>query len=260
VRISPLLLAGLLLVSGCSEDKKAKEPEGERALREARGRLAVLAQATANGVYDATYRFVQKPSNHTGVIRIRQQPPQYRIDITARDSASFFSLTTGTVSCSQKVQKKKKAKTCFLVAKPGEAVPALFDPGVQRLFRDAVQDLASNPTDYTVTTTTPPSAPPTTSATPSGTPAPSRSAAPLPTGECFLVTRATEAPATQGFEDGTYCFAESGLATSIAVSSGTLTLTEVGGTPHPDAFKPTGIAKVQKLPELTSPKPTPSKK
>ena len=242
-----LAAAALLLVTGCTEE--AKKPAEDTALREARARLSVLAQATANGEYDATYWFVQKPSNASGLIRIRQQPPQYRIDITSKDSASFFSLTSGTVSCSQKVKGAKKNKTCFLVAKPGEPVPTLFDPGVQRLFRDAVQDLASKPNDYTVTTA--PAPPP-----PSPAPSPSPTAS-APGGECFLVTRAGEA--TEGFEDGTYCFAENGVATAIAVASGTLTLTALGDPPHPDAFKPTTIAKVQKLPELTA-SPTPSKK
>jgi hypothetical protein len=251
VRTSRLAVVVLLLLTACNDKKKAPDPDAP--LRAAQARLAVLAQATANSVYDATYRFVQKPRNATGIIRIRQQPPRYRIDITATDSASFFALPTGTVSCSQKVKNKKTTKTCFLVAKPGEPVPALFDPGVQRLFRDAVEDLAAHPTDYTVSTVTP-------SRTPSAvTPSASASAGPLPAGECFLVTRAADTLAAEGFEDGTYCFAESGVATSIAVASGTLTLTALGGAPHPDAFKPTGISKVQKLPELT-PTPTPSKK
>ncbi len=240
-RLLPLALVPLLLA--CTHPKKA-DPDAEG--RRLRGRLAVLAQATANNVYDATYTFVQRPSNAHGIIRIRQAPPQYRIDVVAKDTASYFALTTGVVSCSQKGAKK----TCFLVARPGEEVPPLFDPGVQRLFRDAVSDLAANPNDYQVTAAPPPTP------DPSATPAPPGD---LPVGECFAVTRSPDAPpASQngGFEDGTYCFAEQGLATSITVASGTLTLTRTGPPPTAATFRPT--APVRRLPDLT-PTPTPSR-
>lgn len=256
MRTRPLLLALLLVaLPACTEEKKPA-PDPDAPLREARARLAVLAHATANGAYDAQYRFLQLPSNTTGVIRIRQSPPQYRIDIVSKDGASFFALKSGIVSCSSKASKK----TCFLVARPGEEVPALFDPGVQRLFRDAVEDLAANPNDYVVRrvegipTATPTSVSPTPTA--SGSP----SLLPIPRGECFEVTRTVTTPDPRqpsGFENGTYCFAEQGVATSINVKSGTMTLVKLLGPPPAAAFKPP--AKVQKLPDL-KPTPTPSKK
>jgi hypothetical protein len=250
-------LTALLALAACTSDKK---PDPNAAVARNRARLAVLAQATADNSYDASYTFVQSPSNASGLIRIRQTPPQYRIDVISKTSgASFFSLTTGTVSCSQKSFKK----TCFLVARPGEEIPALFDPGVQRLFRDAVEDLAANPDDYLVNLTTPPSmtATPSATATPTVTPSPSGAALlPIPAGECFAVTRASGAPPASekgGFEDGTYCFSDLGVATAIAVASGTLTLTRLAADPPPKAaFKPG--AKVVKLPDLT-PTPTPKK-
>lgn len=273
-----LLAAAVLwapLAAACKKDHPKPTPttaDPDEAARAARGRLAVLAQATANGAYDATYTFVQQQTRTTGQIRIRQRPPQYRIDVVTKDTASFFALTSGVVSCAQ----RKAKKTCFLVAKPGEEVPPLFDPGVQHLFRDAVTDLAAHPTDYDVTV--PPldqaTAPPTTTAppptagltlTPSATPTTGRPSVtpdppPVPAGECFLVHRlVTPSPgqAQGGFEDGTYCFAEDGVATRVEVASGTLTLVRVGPDPDAAAFKP--YAKVEKLPELT-PAPTPSKK
>jgi hypothetical protein len=243
VRPVRILAVLLLFATACKHETKPPDPNAE--LNAARARLAVLAEATANATYDATYRFVQQSSSASGNIRIRQAPPQYRIDITTKDTASFFSLKTGTVSCSL----KKKQKSCFLVARPGEEVPPLFDPGVQRLFRDAVEDLSAHPTDYVVTRVLP-------SVTPSASATPSR--APLPQGECFLVNRtASASPGTgAGFENGTYCFAEQGVATQIDVASGTLTMIAVGAPPEARAFKP--FAKVQKLPNL-SPTPTPKK-
>lgn len=237
-----------------------ERPDPDRELREARARLAVLAQATANSAYDAQYRFVQQPSSTTGTIRIRQNPPQYRIDIVAKDGASFFALRTGVVSCSS----KKAKRTCFLVARPGEPVPDIFDPGVQRLFRDAVEDLAANPGDYLVqrvptatpTATLTPSASATASATATASPRPSASTLPIPSGECYRVERVDTTPDPEqpvGFENGTYCFAEQGVATSISVASGSLTLVKLLGPPPPGAFTPP--AKVQRLPDL-SPSPT----
>ena len=251
-----MFLALLLLLTACTDKKKAPDPDA--ALRDARARLAVLAGATANAAYDAQYRFTQLPSNTAGRIRIRQSPPQYRIDIIRKEGASFFALRTGVVSCSSKGTKK----TCYRVAGPGQPVPELFDPGVQRLFRDAVEDLAANPNDYLVTPVDP-SPTPTTSAsatapaTPSATPSGSL---PIPAAECFRVERTVSTPDPgdeSGFENGTYCFAEQGVATSITVNSGTLTLVKLLGPPTANAFKPP--AKVQKLPAVT-PTPTPSKK
>jgi hypothetical protein len=239
----------VLLLPGCTDKKKAPPiSDPDAAGRDARARLSVLAQTTATGAYDATYDFVQVESRTRGQIRIRQVPPQYRIDVIGKDTASFFALRSRTVSCSQKAKKK----TCFLVALPGEAVPPLFDPGVQRLFRDAVSDLAGHPNDYTVTRVPYP--------TPTGSVTATPSASTAPTGECFSVMRndVEPTPGRQGFENGTYCFDEiTGVATRIEVASGTLTLTRVGRDPDAAAFKP--ITKVVKLPDL-SPTPTPKKK
>jgi hypothetical protein len=265
------LLAALALLPGCTDSPKPKRPAPGEEEAAARGRLAVLAQKTADGGYDATYRFVQRPSNATGTIRIRQEPPQYRIDVTSKGTASFFALTSGVVSCTIKVP---KGTSCFLVSRPGEEVPALFDPGVQRLFRDAVEELAKHPADYRVTRVGGPAPTPGTSetappatGTPTATgsataPAPSASGTPgLPAGECFRVERLASAEpspgtAAAGFEDGTYCFAERGIATQIEVASGVLELTAIGGEPHPNWFIPP--AGVQRLPELSA-SPTPSR-
>ena len=265
MRCSRAFLA-LLLLTACTE--KEKKPDPGAALREARARLAFLAQTTADAKYDAQYRFVQLPSNTAGVIRIRQAPPAYRIDIIRTNGASFFSLPRGAVSCSSKGTKK----TCYRVSGPGQEVPGLFDPGVQRLFRDAVEDLAANPDDYLVTRVdaTPTAEPAgtgsaTTSATtsPKASPKPVATASgslPIPPAECFRVERTVVTPNPDeevGFENGTYCFAEQGVATSIAVDSGTLTLVKLLGPPPAAAFEPPAL--IRDLPKLT-PKPTPSKK
>ena len=246
------LLAAVALLGACTEDKPAPPTPSptEDALAAARARLAVLARATADGVYDATYdvtyRVPQAAQGSKGTIRIWQRPPLYRIDIIGKDVATYLVVATGIVSCS--VKGAKKTKRCFLVARTGEQPPALFDPGVQRLFRDVVEDLAAHPADYTVVAVP----------FPTPTAAVSPSPRPVPASECFTVTR-TASPSSNktGFENGTYCLAERGFATYIDVESGTLRLSHFGPPPSANVFKP--IAKVERLPDLT-PSPTPSKK
>jgi hypothetical protein len=254
VRTRPavLLVALLALLPACTHEKKKADPNAE--LNAARGRLAVLAQATANGSYIATYRFVQRSDGTAGTIRFVQSPPRYRFDVIVHNSASYYELPTGVVSCARKELKK----TCFLVARPGEQVPELYDPVLPRLFRDAVADLAANPTEYVVRQVPFPSVSPSATASASATATPDPSATPLPTGECYAVTHTSATPSADrtGFEDGTYCFAEQGIATYIDVTTGSMVLTAVGGTPDDASFKP--ITKVQKLPDLT-PSPTPKK-
>ena len=252
------MFLALLLLTACTDKEK---PDPDASLREARSRLAVLAKATADASYDAQYRFLQLPSNTAGVIRIRQSPPAYRIDIIRTDGASFFQLPRGAVSCSSKGTKK----TCYRVSGPGQEVPELFDPGVQRLFRDAVEDLAANPGDYLVTKVGgPPGATPSGTASITTTPSPVATASgslPIPPAECFHVERSggatPDASEEVGFENGTYCFAEQGVATSISVDSGTLTLVKLLGAPPAKAFEPPAL--IRNLPKLT-PTPTPSKK
>jgi len=130
------LLLVLLLVLTLPACKKDHTPAPTPDPNAARDRLAQLADLTAKASYDATYKFAQRGGGGRGTVRIRQAPPQYRIDIATKDVASFYYLRTQVISCSQKGTKK----ACFLVARPGEEIPSLFDPGVQRLFRDAVID------------------------------------------------------------------------------------------------------------------------
>jgi hypothetical protein len=238
------LLAAVALLPACTHETTRKPPpNGNEALDAARARLSVLARATANAVYDATYvvtyRVPQATQDSKGSIRIVQKPPRYRIDIIGRDVASYYVGATGIVSCS--IKGPKRTKRCFLVAHNGEPVPALFDPGVQRLFRDVVEDLAAHPTDYNVV----------------AVPRPTPSGKQVGSSECFTVVRNASPSATRtGFEDGTYCLAERGYATYIDVESGTLLLSRFGPPPPESAFKP--FAKVEQLPDLT-PSPTPKK-
>ncbi len=247
-------------MSGCTGDKES-EPSPSPSPADARARLAELAQATANATFDATYSFGERASGKRGTMRWRQGPPRYRLDIEITRTAAFFALPTRYVSCSKKV--KGSGWSCFLVARKGEVIPELFDPGIQRLFHDAVADLAANPEDYQVTAIPAPSPTPTVSATSSGTPSASPSPSGLPAEECFHVDRLSSpsptpgANAREGFETGDYCFAEQGVPTRFDVATGLLILTKIGPKPNLKSFTPP--AKVVTLPKL-SPSPKPKKK
>lgn len=183
--------------------------------------------------FDATYTFTAKATGASGTIRVVQRPPEFRVDFTAGGStAQFFDLPSGVVSCT-----RKEKVSCFLVARPGEPVPALFDPGVDDLFRDAVRDLATRPEAYDVTV----------APNPTG-------AAALPAATCFhLVRRVTSPPPSEGFESGDYCFTESGIPYAFRVASGEMTLQSLGTAPDDAAFTPPAPA--ASLPPLS---PSPS--
>ena len=200
--------------------------------------LARLANKVVTSRYDAVYVFEAPATRDVGSLRILASPPNYPVDITNRGSTSIFIVTAArTVSCSITPQNKR---SCFLVARAGEEIPDLFDPGVQHLFSDAVADLGKNPMAYQVTRT--PNV-----RLPGG----------LPDGYCFDVRRvdpiAGEDPV--GFETGRYCIAERGVLTQLSVTTGRITLKKLGPPPAAAQFNP--IAPVAALPDL-SPKPKPS--
>jgi hypothetical protein len=212
--------------------------------------LARLATLAARATYDATYTFTATVNGRTGALRIAASPPSYRVDVvTGGSTAVLITTPQRTVSC----QVTSRKKSCFLVAGPGEDVPDLFDPGVQRLFSDAVADLAANPGRYTVNqveVTLPAVATPSTCFQVGLAPEPTGSEASSPT-----PTPTTDADPT-GFEAGQYCFRDSGLLTSLVVSTGRITLRSTAPAPPPSVFAP--VAPVQTLPSL-SPGPSPSR-
>ena len=232
------------LLAGCSDDPPAKpDPEPSEALSAPQRRLAELAGLAATAAYDVTYA-LSAASGDKGTIRIVAAPPSYRVDVTlGGGEPSTFIQRDGTVtSCTRKSGKA----SCFLVARPGEPVPELFDPGVQRLFSDAVAELAAHPDDYSVEAVA--------------------AAAPADD-ECFDVRRSAFAssasasagptPTTTnptGFETGQYCFGSDGVLTRLDVTTGTLTLQSRGTAPTAALFDPP--ASPIALPDLPSSSPT----
>jgi len=248
----PLAVAiAAVALAGCGEGSTTPRPgpSGDR-LSGAQRELATIAGLAARASYDATYSLAAA-TGESGTLRIVASPPSYRVDVSLGGTPSIFIQHEGTVvSCATKAS----TPSCFLVARPGEPVPELFDPGVQRLFIDAVADVAAHPERYDVAAAAP------------------ASPAPIEASACFDVERldpsasastststSTSASATAppvdptGFETGQYCFATDGLLTRLAVSTGTLRLTKRGPAPTPALFSPP--ASPAALPDLPSPSP-----
>ncbi|HVF19569.1 MAG TPA: hypothetical protein VNA14_04935 [Mycobacteriales bacterium] len=232
-------LLTLALTSCRGGDPAPPQVEPSDSLSAPQQRLAELAGLAAAASYDVTYALTAA-SGDKGTIRIVAAPPSYRVDVTLGGEPATFIQRDGTVtSCTRKAGRA----SCFLVARPGEPVPDLFDPGVQRLFSDAVAELATHPDDYAVESI------------------PAESAPPADQGECFDVRRvaastsASTAPAADptGFETGQYCFGPDGVLTRLDVTTGTLTLESRGAAPTESLFVPpaTPVA----LPDLPSASP-----
>ena len=246
--IRPAAVAlSLLLVASCDGSPSAKPfetpsetPSVAPTPTPEQSDLARLANKVVYNRYDAVYGFEAPATKDRGSLRILASPPNYRVDITNRGTTSIFLVTrTRTVSCSITALNKR---SCFLVARAGEEVPDLFDPGVQHLFSDAVADLGKNPLAYEVTRV-----------------ANVRLPGGLPDGYCFDVERAEPVTGEDpvGFESGRYCFAERGVMVLLAVKTGRITLKKLGTAPKPAQFQP--IAPVSALPDLTpTPRPTAS--
>jgi hypothetical protein len=248
-RLAALLVALPLLAGACSDDKPTTEPSetpspsisvspSPSPEQLELGRLAGLA---AVAKYDASYRFVESSTKKAGILRIVALAPYFRLDVTTDGTTAIFLTSPNrTVSCSVRGTKK----SCFLAARKGEKVPDLFDPGLQRLFSDAVKDLAANPLNYAVTSSPNFDLP-----------------GKLPTGKCFAVDKAPGAPGGSGpedptgFETGRYCFSPGGLLTHLSVETGRITMMKISPTPDIKDFN--APAPVKSLPPL--PSPTPSK-
>lgn len=193
--------------------------------------LAALAAKAAAASYDATYDFNTQSTK--GLLRIFAAPPNYRVDVAVGpQTAQFYRIHLGTVSCGLRPD---KPASCALVAAPGAPVPAVFDPGVQRLFADGLDALAKDPAGYAIAGLT------------------DSSAAPgVPAGKCFHVERLADLKAVspgvvpapgKGFESGDYCFdPASGVLTAVRVATGTLTLTKAPTKPTDADFIPPAVA------------------
>ena len=177
--------------------------------------------ALAPPIFDATYALQTRGKRPDAKVQMRAKGERFRLDVQhGRTTAVLFTSHHGVVSCQVvDVNKGKKQRACFLVAKKPKALPALFDPQIQRLFRGTTDRISRNHNHLTVTNAKPWKAP-----------------KPYGMAECFDV----RGPQV---DRGTYCYLSDpgpriGLLAHVKFPSGSLNLLTVDRSVRPETFKP----------------------
>ncbi|MGN6332261.1 MAG: hypothetical protein ACTHOD_11510 [Motilibacteraceae bacterium] len=137
-----------------------------------------------------------------------------RLDLVHGPRTDSLLLTAdGTaVSCHLAGTPSTAGPTCLRLAGPGQPLPPLLDPGLERVMTASLTYLAAG-----VATARPTSALP--------------AAAALPAAQCYDVSGI-------GQDAGTYCLSEDGLLRRAVFPSGTLDLVSVGAPPAAATFAP----------------------
>ena len=214
--VAAVLALVVVLSAACtSSGSGGPQPDGTSA---AAAKLAELAGRGAAATYTAIYEFHQVSPNSTAGVDVWHAPPNLRVDVVSGGAtASFIRTAAATYSCAT----KKHKESCFTVAGRGQKAPAPFDVGPAALFSDDLQTLSASGLSYIVSFATP---------VPAGDH--------VPAATCFAVKAGllTPQPAVQ---PGTYCFADTGVLTSVTYPSGnTAQLTLVLPTAPAKRFKP----------------------
>lgn len=224
------LVAMAVLLSGCTDSEPeptasptpttplASTPEPQAlSTRQRAQQLTALAPE----VFNATYRLTGRGPRPDASATMRVAGERFRLDVTqGRTTAVLLYGPRGVVSCQVETRKDgKPTRTCFLVAKTPQGLPALFDPGIQRLFRSTTRALSQGSKQLSVQR--------------DGTwKAPGK----LGEAECFAVKG-------KDVENGTYCYLAEpgpyiGLLARAAFPSGTLELRQVTKVLREGVFRP----------------------
>jgi hypothetical protein len=209
--------AVMALCVACTSSGSGR-PGPQQSPSAAAAQLAALAGRGATATYTGIYSFHQVSPDSTAAVDVWHAPPNLRVDVVSGGAtASLIRTAAATYSCAS----KKHKVSCFTIAKRGEKAPAPFDVGPASLFSGDLVTLSASGITYVVTP-----APP--------VPASGK----VPAATCFAIKAGllTPQPAVQ---PGTYCFADTGVLTSVTYPSGnTARLTLVLPTAPPKRFKP----------------------
>lgn len=208
--------AALALCVGCtSSGSRGPRAEGSS---EAAAKLVELAGRGAVATYTGIYSFHQVSPDSTAEVDVWHAPPNLRVDIVnGGATASFIRTAAATYSCATKSHKS----SCFTVAGRGQKAPAPFDVAPAALFSDDLQTLSASGISYDVNFA-----------------APIAASGKLPAATCFALKAGLLTPQPT-VQPGTYCFAETGVLTSVTYPSGnTAQLTLVLPTAPAKRFKP----------------------
>jgi hypothetical protein len=230
--VAGVLTASALLLTGCtsSEPEPAASPTPSPSVsatstpREltAAERAQQLSALAPDG-FKASYRLATGRNLPDAKVLMRVLGERFRLDVTrGRTTAVLAYGRRGVVSCRIREPKTKNdrvERACFLVAKTPRQLPALFDPGIQRLFRTTTLALSRGGKQVTVRREG-------TWKAPHG----------LGVAECFAVRG-------ERVERGTYCYLTEpgpniGLLARAVFPSGTLELRDVSRALRKGAFRP----------------------
>jgi hypothetical protein len=226
-------LATLLVVTGCTSSGEGEgeptpsatpsaQPSPTRQALTGRERAQQLT-ALAPDSFDARYRLQSKGPRPDAAVRMRTKGDRFRLDITnGRRTAILSYAPRGVISCQivrPKSAQDRRQRSCFLVSRRPAGLPELFDPQVQRLFRNTQRAITLKRADVIVTRAGQWQAP--------------RGLGPA---ECFAIRGKDVQP-------GRYCYLSRpgptiGLLAKAVFPSGTLEIREVRQVKREGIFRP----------------------
>ena len=217
-RVAAPLIAAALALTGCSGGSSggsaapSGSPSPSDSATPAAQTLAALAAKASLTDFAGTYALDSvDPAKPDGTARIYKKGALYRVDVTIGSTRSLLMTTSaGAVSC----QVTRSKTSCLRVAKPGQPLPKLFDPGLQRIFTTTLQAFAQGADALTVAA--------------NGT-LPESGA--MAVAQCFTVSGGDVDP-------GEYCLTDDGIVRRAQFPAGTITLQSYARAVLPVFFKP----------------------
>lgn len=216
------LTAGLAACSGGSDDgadgtpspaPSSAAPSTSSAASSPGAEAAAAAGRAKAGLGHAAWsaRYTLRPTSGAEArVVVALRGTDLKLELT-RAGATSVLITTGTGSVSCQVA---ATTTCLKVAGPGQPVPELFDPGLQRVFTDDLTGLADG------------------RGGPVAAAAPVAATGSLPAADCYAVA------GDSGVDAGTYCLSADGVVRRATFASGTLDLAALGAAPAATVFTP----------------------
>jgi hypothetical protein len=181
---------------------------------DARADLAAKATLAQDHSFAALYSFDDGDGVARNVVSTVAADGTWRVDVSGgalggTADVSIVATAAGVDQCTMSSPQQPITPTCIRVADPGKAVPAGYDPQVERLFQPVLSVFTDRTAPLSVAEVQPLTG---------------------AKGTCYSVdtiAAALSAPVDVGI----YCYADDGLLTAVRVGFGTLTLVSTGAGP-----------------------------
>jgi hypothetical protein len=214
-RVLPALVAALLTVgvAACGDSAPAPEPSPSPSQSapapdgDARVALAARAALAEDHRFSAIYTLETRGFAPRSVLATVAVDGTWRVDIPAgalggTADVSIAQLPAGLFQCAIPSPTNPLSPSCARVAEPGKRIPRMYDPKVQRVFRQWLPVFTDRQSALSVT-----------------------AAQPLKgsSGSCFSIDTIS-ASLSAPVDVGIYCYADDGLLTAARVKFGTITI------------------------------------